>query len=112
MSTPTEQRSPLFQFLDAFFQERNIKWMLGIGMLILLGSSLMLVTSHWDDYTPVWKSLILLGYTACIHGLGQFSYHSLALRKTGTGLMALTVLLIPLTFLGLHWIHPDPVASW
>jgi hypothetical protein len=112
MSAPAETRSAVLRFLDAFFQERNIKWMLGIGILILLGSSLMLVTAHWDDYTPLWKYLILLGYTAGIHGLGQISYHSLALQRTGTGLMALTVLLIPLTFLGLHWVHPDFLASW
>ena len=67
----------------------------GIGMLILLGSSTMLVTSHWRDYTPLWKYLVLIGYTAAIHFCGQFAYHRLALRRTGTGLMALTVLLIP-----------------
>ncbi|MBX3438847.1 MAG: hypothetical protein KF861_15250, partial [Planctomycetaceae bacterium] len=83
MSAPAEDRSPVLRFLDAFLQERNIKWMLGVGVLILLGSSLMLVTSHWSAYTPSWKLLILLAYTACIHGLGQFSEHSLALRKTG-----------------------------
>lgn len=112
MSVPTDERPGVLRFLDAFFQERNIKWMLGIGIAILLGSSLMLVTAHWDDYTPVWKYLILLGYTAGIHGLGQLSYHSLALRKTGTGLMVLTVLLIPITFVALHWVHPAALASW
>lgn len=112
MSAPSEPRSPFLRFLDAFFQDQNIKWMLGIGILILVGSSLMLVTAHWDDYTPVWKYLILLGYTAGIHGLGQLSYHSLGLRKTGAGLMLLTVLLIPLTFLGLHWVQPAPLTSW
>jgi len=112
MSAPSDERPAVLGFLDAFFQERNIKWMLGIGILILLGSSLMLVTAHWDDYTPVWKYLILLGYTAGIHGLGQMAYHSLALRKTGTGLMVLTVLLIPITFLALHWVHPAALTSW
>src|SRR5262245_57284508 len=112
MSAPSEERSSFLRFLDAFFQDQNIKWMLGIGILILVGSSLMLVTAHWDDYTPVWKYLILLGYTAGIHGLGQLSYHSLGLRKTGAGLMLLTVLLIPLTFLGLHWVQPAPLTSW
>lgn len=112
MSAPSDERPAVLGFLDAFFQERNIKWMLGIGILILLGSSLMLVTAHWDDYTPVWKYLILLGYTAGIHGLGQLAYHSLGLRKTGTGLMVLTVLLIPITFLALHWVHPAALTSW
>ncbi len=107
MSASSEQRSPFSRFLDVFLQEQSIKWMLGVGMMILLGSSLMLVTSHWDSCTPLWKSVILLGYTAAIHVGGQISFHSLGLRKTGTGLMALTVLLIPLSFHVLRWIHVD-----
>lgn len=111
MSTSSEQRSLFSRFLEVFFQEQSIKWMLGVGMMILLGSSLMLVTSHWDSCTPLWKSVILLGYTAGIHVAGQVSFHSLSLRKTGTGLMALTVLLIPLSFHVLRWIHVDGFLS-
>jgi hypothetical protein len=103
MSSSSEQRSPIVRFFETFFQEQNIKWMLGVGMMILIGSSLMLVTSHWDAYTPLWKSVILLGYTLSVHVAGQVSYHSMALRKTGTVLMALTVLLIPLGFHALRW---------
>ncbi len=84
-----------------------IKWILGLGMLILFGSSLMLVTTHWDSYTPVWKYVILLAYTAGVHVTGQLAYHRLALRKSGTGLMVLTVLLMPLTFLAVRWVQPD-----
>jgi hypothetical protein len=103
MSSSSEQRSPIVRFFETFFQEQNIKWMLGVGMMIMIGSSLMLVTSHWDAYTPLWKSVILLGYTVGVHIAGQVSFHSLALRKTGTVLMALTVLLIPLGFHALRW---------
>ena len=107
MSSSSEQRSPIVRFFETFFQEQNIKWMLGVGMLILVGSSLMLVTSHWDAYTPLWKSVILLGYTLAMHVAGQISFHSLGLRKTGTVLMALTVLLIPLGFHALRWNFSD-----
>jgi hypothetical protein len=103
----SQDRPLLVRFCDAFLQEQNIKWLLGLGMLILLGSSAMLVTSHWATYTPVWKYLVLLGYTVLIHLAGQVAYHHLLLRKTGTGLMALTVLLIPLSFLALRWVHPE-----
>ena len=111
MSNSTEQRSPILRFLNAFFQEENIKWILGIGVCILLGSSLRLVTMHWNECTPVWKYLILLGYTGTVFPLGELSYHRLGLRKTGTVLLALTVLLIPLSFLALHWVRPGEVAS-
>lgn len=106
MSSPMERRTPILRMLDAFLQEENIKWVLGLGVCILLGSSLRLVTLHWVEYTPVWKYLILVGYTAAIFALGEFGYHRLRLRKTGTVLMALTVLLIPISFLALHWVRP------
>src|SRR5438105_736155 len=102
MSSTTEPRSPLMRFLNAFLQEENIKWILGAGVCILLGSSLRLVTMHWNECTPVWKYLILLGYTATVFVLGELSYHRLGLRTTGTVLMALTVLSIPLSFVALH----------
>lgn len=111
MQPKVDDRSPFLRFFDAFFQEQSIKWILAVGMLILLGSSLMLVTSHWDTYTPIWKYLILLGYTGGIHVAGQVAFHSLGLRKTGTGLMALTVLLLPLTFLSLRWFHAGDLLS-
>ena len=100
MSTDSDSRPWFVRFCDTFFQEQNIKYMLGVGMLILLGSSLMLVTTHWDSYTPAWQYLILIAYTAAIHLGGQAGYHNLGLRKTGTGLMALTVLLLPLALRG------------
>ena len=111
-SPPDKQRSTLLRLLDAFFQEENIKWVLGLGVCILLGSSLRLVTLHWQEYTPVWKYLILLAYTGGVFALGEFGYHRMGLRKTGTVLMSLTVLLIPISFLALHWIQADAETSW
>lgn len=94
--------TPLQRFLEAFFHERNIQWMLATGVLILLGSSLMLVTSHWREITPAWKCIVLLGYTACAYVAGHVARFHLALPRTGTVLLALTVLLIPIDFLALH----------
>lgn len=111
MSSHSEQPSSFIKFFDALFQEQNIKWLLGLGTLILLSSSTMLVSSHWDSYTPLWKYAVLIGYTAFFHAAGQIGYHQLALRKTGTGLMALTVLLIPISFAAFRWIHPASVLS-
>ena len=99
MKSPVESSPPLFRFFDAFLQERNIKWMLAAGMAILMGSSLMMVTSHWNELGTTIKYLILLGYVGVIYGVGRFVYHHLVLRKTGTVLMSLTILLIPLSFI-------------
>ena len=105
MSTHSNRHSPFLRFLDGFLQDRNIKWMLGIGLLIVFGSSLMLVISDWHDYTPIWKYLILLSYTAAIFAGGEVGDRRLGLHRTGTVLRALTVLLLPITFLALHWVQ-------
>jgi hypothetical protein len=104
-------RSFLLRFCDSFLQDRNIKWLLMVGMLILLGSSLLLVSAHWDTYTPVWKYAIFLTYTATIFGVGQWARHRLALRRTATVLQALTVLLVPITFVVLHWVGREQAGS-
>src|SRR6185312_4663158 len=91
-------------FFDRFLQEQNIQWMLGIGAAILLASSLMLVTTHWHEegYTPFWKYLTLLAYCMVVFAGSQWSYFRAGLRKTGTMLMALSVLLVPISFLALR----------
>jgi hypothetical protein len=93
----------LLRFVDGFLQERSIRWMLALGVFILLGSSLLLVTIQWHDAAHVWKYLIFLAYTASLFGNGEWTYHRLGLRRTGTVLQALTVLLVPILFLALNW---------
>jgi hypothetical protein len=104
MNTSQRSESPLVRFFDSFLQEKNIKWVLATGLLILLGSSLMMVTKGWTDFDPTAKFLVIMGYTTAIFVAGQWSYHHLALRRTGTVLMALTVLMIPATFVAWHWL--------
>ena len=96
----------LLKFLDSFLQERNIKWLLAIGSLILFSSSIMLVANQWGDYTPFWQYLIMLGYTGLIYQISQWSYYRMGLRKTGAGLMALTTLLLPALLFALGWVQP------
>ncbi|MBC8351358.1 MAG: hypothetical protein H8E66_05195 [Planctomycetes bacterium] len=111
LKKPTE--SPFVAFLDSFLQEKNIKWVLTAGMMILLGSSLMMVTRGWSELDEAWQYVVIIGYTATIFGAGSWSYHRLGLRRTGTGLLALSVLLIPLSFVAwnLIWDASTSAAS-
>ena len=106
MSSPTESLTPQASFLERFLEDRSIKWMLGLGMLVLLGSSLKFVTAHWESYSPFWKYLVLIAYTAATYGLAEIGFHRLMLRRTGTGLLALALCLLPMTFLSLRWVAP------
>jgi hypothetical protein len=111
MADSAPSSSAFFRFFDAFLQERNIKWVLTAGLAILLGSSVMMVTSHWDTLGDLWKYSILLSYVGAIHLAGQWTYHHLSLQKTGSSLMALTVLLIPLSFVAAHVFVLDAPAG-
>jgi len=93
-------------FFERFLDERSIKWMLGLGMLTLLASSLKFVTDHWESYSPFWKYLVLIAYTAVMYAGAEISLHRLALKRTGTGLLALTLALLPMTFFALRWVAP------
>src|SRR5580704_15554826 len=104
MSCDSNDQSFVVRFLDSFLHERNIKWILGLGTLILFGSSVKLISTHWGETSAAWKHVILLGYTAAIAAAANQCFWRLGLRKTGTVLMALTVLLLPVTFLAWHWV--------
>jgi hypothetical protein len=97
-----EKGSFLSRALAAFLQPSNIKWLLIAGVLILLASSLMLVSTHWHSYAPTWKYLILLGYAGGVGVAGRIAIKRLILPRTGGVLIALAALLMPVTFLGLN----------
>ena len=94
----------LERFFDSFFQEKNIKWMLVVGAAIVFGSSLMLVTKAWPDWTPTLKYLTIVGYTTVIFLVSEVSRRRLRLTLTYKVLQALTLLLLPVCFLSLHWL--------
>ena len=71
MSGDSQTSSPVVRFLDSFLQEKNIKWLLGVGTLIVLGSSFRLVATHWNEYPPIWKYLVFIAYTSVIFAAGE-----------------------------------------
>ncbi len=98
------QRSVLESFIDNFFQEKNIRWMLVLGAAIVFGSSLMLVTKQWAHWNATIQFLIILAYTGAIYFFGELSAKRLGLLATGRVLQGLTLLLLPICFFGLSWL--------
>jgi|GEM_PF-1977631 len=105
MTYPTKQRW-LATFCDRFLQEQNIKWLLVTGVLILVASTGMFVGQDWHRSSPLWKICVLFSTTWGMELFGWFAWKSLGLRKTGTSLLTLTLLLIPLDFLAIRWTDP------
>ena len=98
------QRSFLERFLDSFFQEKNIKWLLVVGACIVFGSSLMLVTKAWPNWSNSMRFLTILGYTGLIYAAAEVSRLRLGLTSTYKVLYSLTLLLLPISFLALQWL--------
>jgi hypothetical protein len=104
MHAETQPRSGLLRFLDSFMQEHNIKWVLAVGTAILVASSLMLIGPHWEHVTPLWKYVTALGYYGALIAIGQWVFHRLVLRRTGTALQALALVSGPVLFHVLRWV--------
>lgn len=94
----------LERFLNSFFQEKNIRWLLLIGAAIIFASSLMLVTRAWPEWSATMRAFTVLAYTASLFVAGQFCRMRLQLNLTYQVLYGLTVLLIPVSFLSLSWL--------
>jgi hypothetical protein len=92
------------RFLSSFLHERNIRWLLVVGAAIVFGSSLMLVTKAWPDWSPVLKYLSILGYTAAAFVFAELGRRRLKLQATYKVLYALTLLLLPTCFMSLMWL--------
>ncbi|MCA9114619.1 MAG: hypothetical protein KDA79_06000 [Planctomycetaceae bacterium] len=102
MTTEPTRRPVLQRFLDSFFQEQNIRWMLALGLVTVFGSSLMLVRSGWEQYQPAWRQVVVLLYGATIYFAGAVCRRRLSLPKTAAFLRGLSLLLIPVAFLALN----------
>jgi hypothetical protein len=92
--------STVVRIFDAFLQEKNIKWLLTIGMLIVVGSSAMMVNSHWGQMAGGVKFAILIAYAYGFVFLGAKAESVFGLRKTSVFLLATSVILVPMTFFG------------
>ncbi len=110
-TAPIEKPHPLERFFDSFFQQRNIQWMLVVGAAIVFGSSLMLVTKSWADWTLALKCAVVIGYTAAIYGAGQVAFSRLNLKSTARILQGLTLLLLPICFASLCWVGPGSAVQ-
>jgi len=104
-------RSGLERFVDSFFQPANIRWMLIIGSALVLGSSLMLVTNKWSDWSAAVKYLAMFGYTAAIFVFAELADRRLGLKSTGNVLRALCILLMPILMFGLSWVASQPSTT-
>lgn len=84
-------------------RERNITWLLVLGVLFLLISGLVVATSTWDQMGALVKVIILLGVALFFLGLSELSSRFLKIEKTAFAFLTLGSLLLPIAIIGIGY---------
>ncbi|MEO8268097.1 MAG: hypothetical protein ABI557_00160, partial [Aureliella sp.] len=96
-------------FVDSFFHENNIRWMLVVGAAIVFASSLMLVTHEWSSWPVAVRYLTIVAYTFATYAFSELARRRLGLQTTASVMQVLTLVLLPIPFLSLQWLGS---ATW
>ena len=97
-----QQESGWVYVVQAFLDEKNIKWLGVLGALGVVISSIVLVGRYWDQFPIFLRYFLMIVYTASFYGLGLLAIRKLELEKTGQILLTVTAFLLPLNFIYLE----------
>ncbi|WP_420851777.1 hypothetical protein [Oceanobacillus jeddahense] len=82
-------------------RERNITWLLILGVSFLLISGLVVATSTWDQMGAMLKVATLLGVSIFFLALSGLSSRFLKIEKTAFAFLTLGSLLLPIAIIGI-----------
>jgi hypothetical protein len=107
-TTDSAPRRGVYRWFAAFMETRNILWGELVGGLLIVGCSIALVLSLWQtlEQIPLFPFIILATITAMLFGAGHYTLHHWKLEATSRGLLAIGLLLTPLSFLVLAGLSP------
>ncbi|WP_059170593.1 hypothetical protein [Bacillus sp. FJAT-27445] len=84
-------------------RERNISWLLNIGVIFLLVGGLFVATSNWESMTQVMKSTAIALVSLLFYGFAYLSARILKIEKTAFAFTVLGSLFLPIFVLSLGW---------
>ncbi len=93
-----------------FYQEITVKWLLFLGLFLVIASSSILAATQWDKFPDWFQYLILFSYTLTFWGISFWAKKQENLTLTSETLLAISFLLIPVNFWAIDtfvW-----VSSW
>ena len=99
IETKLEKKSNIIiQVWQAFLDEISIRWLLFLGIFLVVVSSAVLAASQWDDFPSFAQYLILWGYTLSFCGIGYWLGKQDNLQLTSQTLKMISILLVPINF--------------
>ncbi len=83
---------------QAFKDELSIRWLLFLGLFLVVISSGVLAATQWSKFPPFGQYLVLWTYTVIFWGVGFWASEKEDLKLTSQTLQTIGILLLPLNF--------------
>ncbi|AFZ36372.1 hypothetical protein Sta7437_2852 [Stanieria cyanosphaera PCC 7437] len=90
------------QIWQAFLDELSIRWLLFLGIFLVVLSSGVLAATQWHNFPTVGQYLILLTYTLSFWLVGFWLGKQANLSLTSQSLKSIAILLVPINFWGIN----------
>jgi hypothetical protein len=84
--------------LQSLMAELSVRWLLFLGMFLVVVSSGLLAASQWDKFPVAGQYGVLFAYTLTFFGASFWAGKQSSLRLTAQALLVVTQLLIPVNF--------------
>lgn len=98
LTTVAPKTNVINQLWQSFLDELSIRWLLFLGIFLVIISSGVLAASQWNHVSRLGQYLILLVYTLVFWGVGIWSDKQDNLQLTSQTLKAIATLLVPINF--------------
>ncbi|MGB5714124.1 MAG: hypothetical protein WBM44_24835, partial [Waterburya sp.] len=86
------------RILQGFLDELSIRWLLFLGIFLVVISSGVLAASQWQNFPVFGQYLVLLIYTLSFWGIGLWTSKQDNLKLTSQTLSSIATLLVPINF--------------
>lgn len=97
LSTP-KKPNVLTRMLQSLGEELSVRWLLFLGMFLVVVSSGVLAASQWERFPPSGQYGVLFAYTLSFWGISFWAGKQSHLSLTTRTLLIVTLLLVPVNF--------------
>jgi hypothetical protein len=84
-------------------RERNISWLLNLGVILLLIGGLFVGTSNWESMSDTMKAVCIALVSLLFYGISYIASRVLKIEKTAFAFTVLGSLFLPIFILSLGW---------
>lgn len=95
---PNPSPSWLTEMLQSLQAELSVRWLLFLGVFMVVVSSGVLAASQWKNFPASGQYGVLLGYTLTFWAVSSWANRQSNLRLTAQTLQIVTLLLVPVNF--------------